>query len=135
MYDEVIQVSADQVQQWGWVKTHLGDGQSQYLLTGVLIPTVKGGGDWRKVTIRATIPLPDLGAGQTFTATQWAPTVSLAAVATEAGDSVSGWAVDGCSVVGANAPQTAVTLDVQAACRDVSSFLLRVTYSIVIVGS
>ncbi len=136
MYDEMIQVSPNDVHQSGWVKTATADGQQQYLLTGVLVPRLKGGaGDWRRVTLRAAIPIPDLAAGQQFVASQWAPFVAIAAVAEELGDAVAGWAVDGCALDAPNTPQPVLTLDVQAAVRDVSAFLLRVSYSITVVGT
>ena len=136
MYDEIIQVSPNDVHQSGWVRTPLPDGQHQYLLTGVLVPLLKGGaGDWRHVTLRAAIPIPDLAAGRQFVASQWAPFVAIAAVAEELGDALAGWAVDGCALDAPNAPQPALTLEVQAAVRDVSAFLLRVSYSIAVVGT
>lgn len=136
MYDEVIQISPNDVHSSGWLKTTTADGQQQYLLTGIIVPHLKGGaGDWRHVTLRAAIALPDLAPGQQFVGSQWAPFVAIAAVAEEVGDAVSGWAVDGCALAAPNSAQTAVTLEVQAAVRDVSAFLLRLSYSISIIGT
>ncbi len=136
MYDEMIQISPNDVHSSGWIKTATADGQQHYLLTGVLVPHLKGGaGDWRHVTLRAAITIPDLAPGQQFVASQWAPFVAIAAAAEEVGDAVSGWAVDGCSLDAPDSPQPVITLDVQAAVRDVSAFLLRVSYSINVVGT
>jgi hypothetical protein len=136
MYDEVIQVSPNDVHSTGWVKTATADGQQHYVLTGVIVPHLKGGaGDWRHVTLKASITLPDLAPGQQFVASQWAPFVAVAAVAEEVGDAVSGWAVDGYSLATPDTPQPVVNLEIQAAVRDVSAFLLRLSYSIHVVGT
>ena len=135
MYDEFINLGPGDVEPSGSVHTTTPDGQHLYVLSGYLAPVLKGGaGDWRRVTLRAQIPIPDLAPGQVFTATQWAPMVNLAAIASEVGDSVFGFAIDGCTLVGANTPQPALTLEVLAAARDVSVFLLRAGYSITVLG-
>jgi hypothetical protein len=136
VYDEVVNLPAADIHSSHWVRTATADGQQQYLLTGVLAPHLKASGpDWHQRTLRATIDIGGLAAGQNFVASQWAPSVSLAAVDAEAATTNAGWAIDGFELVGPNLPANQVVLDVHTAVRDSSCYLLRLTYQIVLVGN
>lgn len=130
MADDVVNLPADQIYTPHIVATTLADGQTQLVLTGVLGPVLKGDAEWTKRTVRAAIPL-----GRTLTVAQAAPSVSLASIDSDAPTSNPGWAIDGFGVVGVGAAAEHVTLEVQTAVRDPSNFLLRMTYSITVVGS
>jgi hypothetical protein len=130
MADDIVNLPANEIYTAHSVATPLPDGQTQLVLTGVIAPVLKGEPDWMKRTLRAAIPL-----GRTFTATQWAPSVSLAAIDSDAATSNPGWAIDGFELVDAGAASDHVTLEVQTAVRDPSNFLLRMTYHITLVGS
>jgi hypothetical protein len=135
VYDEVVTLSANDIHSQHWVRTAIADGQQQILLTGVLAPHLKASGpEWHQRTLRAAIPIGGLD-GQNFVATQWAPSVSIAAVDAEAATSNAGWAIDGFALVTPNLPASQVVLDVQTAVRDSSCYLLRMTYQIVLVGN
>lgn len=73
--------------------------------------------------------------GRKFTASLWAPSVSLAAINSEGATTNQGWAIDGFEVVTPNAPNDHVTLDVHTAVRNANCLLLRMTYQITLVGS
>lgn len=129
---DTVTLTADQIGSPHVLRTALADGQQLVVLSGVLVATLKGGDgvEWAKRTVRASLPL-----GVTFSAAQWAPSVSIAAADVDAAADNPGWAVDGFALVD---PQTAgdqVTLEVQTAVRHPSSFLLRLTYQITLVGT
>ena len=131
-----VKLAADQISSAHVVRTALGTDQHLVVLSGVLIPNVKGSGTaWQQVTLRAELPITGLPAGQRFTASQWAPSVSIAAADQDAATDIPGWAIDGFGLVGADQPSTAVTLEIQTAVRDSSCFLLRVAYQVTLVGT
>ena len=127
---DVVNLPADQIYTPHTVATTLPDGQTQLVLTGVIAPVLKGEPEWKQRTLRAAIPL-----GRNFTATQWAPSVSLASIDSDAATSNPGWAIDGFGLVDAGNTSDHVTLEVQTAVRDPSNFLLRMTYNITLVGT
>ncbi len=129
---DTVTLSADKIVSQHVVRTALADGQHLVVLTGVLITTCKGGDglEWAQCTTTAAIPV-----GVTFTAAQWAPSVAIAAADVDAAADNPGWAVDGFELVDAGAASDHVTLAVHTAVRHPSSFLLRVSYSITLVGT
>lgn len=127
---DIVTLPAKDIVSPSVLTTSLPDGQWMLVLTGVLVPVLKGGPDWVHRTLRAAIPI-----GQNFTAKQWAPFVALASVDSDAPTSNPGWAVDGFSIANAGATADNVLLDVDTAVRDPSNFLLRLSYSITLVGS
>ena len=81
MYDEVVDLPASEIYSGHSIITQLADGQTQIVLSGIIAPVLKAAGpEWTKRTLRATIPIGSLTAGQTFAATQFAPSVSLASI-------------------------------------------------------
>ena len=136
MYDEVIDLKASEILSQHWMRHATADGQMHYVLTGVLAPHLKAtGADWQQRTLRASVPIQGLDSGKKFVASQWAPSISLAAIDADAATTNPGWAIDGFGLVSPNLPADHVVLDVQTAVRAASCVLLRMTYQIALVGT
>lgn len=136
MSEEVVTVPASGIHAQHSVRTTTADGQTLYTLTGVLAPHLQGDStEWHPRTLRASIPIGGLDSGQKFTASQWAPAVSVAAANADGAPANPGWAIDEFGLANPNVPNDHVTLEVKTAVRDASCLLLRVTYTITMVGS
>lgn len=136
MYDELVRLPPGNTRSPHSVRIDLADGSQQFTLTGVIVPHLPGPGpQWQQRTLRAMIPIPGLEDGQKLAATQWAPSVSLAAINADGAPGNPGWAIDGFDLVDPRQPADHLTLDVQTAVRDADCRLLRMTYQILVVGS
>jgi hypothetical protein len=105
-------------------------------LTGTATCTVKGTGkDWLRFGLDFDVPINGLPAGKKLKLVHWAPAVWPASIANDGPAVDAGWAVDGVKVISTlSQPLDTISLTAAVAIRDVDGFLLRVGYSITLLG-
>ena len=121
-----------------WVDFDTADGRKAYTLTGVALTTFKGGetGEgWLRQDLMFDVAIPDLPQGKGLKLVHWAPFVTLNAIANDQLANNAGWAVDGFEVESPQQVMRSVRIRCKLAVRDIDGFILRVGYSIALLGS
>jgi hypothetical protein len=118
-----------------FVKYPTANGLLAYTMTGVALLAFKGTGqDFNRKTLELTVPIPDLPAGQGLQLVHWAPFVTLASISNDGPAANAAWAVDTFSLPNAGQVLTSQTIECQLAVRDIDGYLLRVAYTLHLVG-
>jgi hypothetical protein len=122
-----------------WV--HFTDAQQRevYVLSGtcILNPVETGpqdGSRWHRGKTDFAIPVPDLPEGQGLVIQQWAPTVVLGSIQNDGVANNAGWAVDDFDLENTSVASTSVTPTFNYAVGDTDGYLLRVAYTVTVVG-
>jgi hypothetical protein len=124
-----------------WV--HFTDSQQQqvYVLSGtcILNPVLAGPSDgsrWQRGQTSFEVPLPGLPQGQGLVVQQWAPAVLLGSIQNDGVANNAGWAVDDFDLqVSSGQAETAVYPVFNYAVGDTDGYLLRVAYTVTVVGT
>jgi hypothetical protein len=113
------------------------EGLRAYTLTGLVLIDFGGapGGQFVRDTLRFSVPIPDLPAGQGLQLTHWAPFVTLNAISNDGTATDALWAVDTFAVTNAGPPLRSIDVAASLAVRDVDGFILRVGYVLQLLGS
>jgi hypothetical protein len=120
-----------------WTFAKLPDDKYMITLTGVVIIDFKGtGGLWLRDKASISIKLPShlFPGGKWFQVQYWAPFVTLNAISNQNHAVNAGWAVDEFGGPGANKYYDGITIWANVAIRDVDGYLLRLGYSVNLVG-
>jgi len=121
------------------VDFELNDGKHFVQLTGVAILLFKGtGGEWHREDLSLFVKLPPIiPEGKSFKVEQFAPFVTLNSISNQQQAVNAGWAVDtfDSSAALVLREQPAVPIRATLAVRDIDGFVLRVGYSISVVGA
>jgi hypothetical protein len=133
-------MSANFLSSQHWV--HFTDSQQRevYVLSGtcILNPVEAGpqdGSRWQRGQTDFAIPVPDLPVGQGLVIQQWAPTVVLGTIQNDGVANNAGWAIDDFDLeVAAGEAATSVFPVFNFAVGDNDGFLLRVAYTVTVVG-
>ena len=133
-------MSANFLSSQHWV--HFTDSQQRevYVLSGtcILDPVEAGPSDgsrWQRGQTDFAVPVPDLPEGQGLVIEQWAPTVVLGTIQNDGVANDAGWAVDDFDLeVAAGEAATFVFPVFNFAVGDNDGYLLRVAYSVTVVG-
>ena len=122
-----------------WV--HFTDPQHRevYVLSGtcILNPVLTGphdGSRWQRGKTDFAIPVPDLPQGQGLVIQQWAPTVVLGTIQNDGTAVNAGWAVDDFDLEVTGEAAAYVWPVFNYAVGDTDGYLLRVAYTVTIVG-
>lgn len=120
------------------LRTTTGDGRVWYVLTGVaLLRNFHGSanGDWVRGQLDFDVPIPDLPVGQRLRLAHWTAFASLNAVANDAeGDQIA-FGVDNFWLTGTHLALRSAPMHCGIAVRDVDGWLLRVGYSLNLLGT
>ena len=112
------------------------DGLLSYTLTGVLVGELEGSGQkWLRFTMNFGVPIPGLPSGKGLKLVHWAPVATLNSIANDSTAVDAGWAVDGFRLLDTTAVRNSVDLACDLAVRDADGFVLRVGFSIHLLGS
>jgi hypothetical protein len=135
MPDPVFIPMAQGIESGHWLSFPTGDGRLCYVLTGVVKMTVKGeGAAWTRLGLDFSVDMPDLPAGKGLRLDHWTVLVTPNAFSDDKAAVDPGWAVDQFSLLDPGGVHRAVTINTRLAVRDVDGFLLRVGYSIHLLG-
>lgn len=123
-----------------WV--HFTDSQQRqvYVLSGICIldPVEVGpqdGSRWQRGRTDFAVPVPDLPEGQGLVIQQWAPTIVLGSIQNDGVANDAGWAVDDFDLeVAEGEAATSVFPVFDYAVGDTDGYLLRVAYTVTVVG-
>lgn len=119
---------------------HIQDlaGHEVFILSGTVIlnPPLVGTSAtrWNRGATAFDIPLYGLPSGQGLVIEQWAPTVLLGSVQNDGVSNNAGWAVDDFDVYAPSEAVTAVEATFNYAVGDGDGYVLRVSYSVTVVG-
>jgi hypothetical protein len=112
------------------------DDRRYYELTGVASLSFKGvGGGWLHEPCTISIGIPALPAGKGLILEQWAPLVTMNSIANEQASIEAGWAVDNFDLSYTTGKAVSdVAIEADLAVRDVDGFILRLGYSVHLIG-
>ncbi len=121
-----------------WVHFQDLAGQEVFVLSGTVIldPPLVGtsASRWNRGATAFDIPLHGLPSGQGLVIEQWAPTVVLGSIQNDGVSNNAGWAVDDFDVYAPSWAVTAVEAQFNWAVGDSDGYLMRVAYSVTVVG-
>jgi hypothetical protein len=123
-----------------WVHFTDSEQRQVYVLSGtcILNPVEVGpqdGSRWQRGRTDFGVPVPDLPEGQGLVVQQWAPAVVLGSIQNDGVANDAGWAVDDFDLeVAENEAVTAVNPVFNWAVGDTDGYLLRVAYTVTVVG-
>ena len=123
-----------------WVHFTDSEQRQVYVLSGtcILNPVEVGpqdGSRWQRGQTDFAVPVPDLPEGQGLVIQQWAPAVVLGSIQNDGVANDAGWAVDDFDLeVAENVAVTAVNPVFNWAVGDTDGYLLRVAYTVTVVG-
>ena len=123
-----------------WV--HFTDSRQRevYVLSGtcILNPVETGpqdGSRWHRGKTDFAVPVPDLPVGQGLVVQQWAPTVVLGSIQNDGVANDAGWAVDDFDLEVSQGEAASFVWPVfNYAVGDTDGYLLRVAYTVTVVG-
>lgn len=121
-----------------WVHIQDSAGHEVFVLSGTVIldPPLVGTSAtrWNRGSTAFDIPLYGLPDGQGLVIEQWAPTVLLGSIQNDGVSNNAGWAVDDFNVYVPSEPVSAVEAQFTYAVGDGDGYLMRVSYSVTVVG-
>jgi len=123
-----------------WVHFTDSEQRQVYVLSGtcILNPVEVGpqdGSRWQRGRTDFAVPVPDLPEGQGLVVQQWAPAVVLGSIQNDGVANDAGWAVDDFDLeVAENEAVTFVYPVFNWAVGDTDGYLLRVAYTVTVVG-
>jgi hypothetical protein len=121
-----------------WVHTEALGNKHLVTLTGIVVIDFKGtGGDWLRDRLNLTLRFPTeiLPPDKLFQVELWAPFVTLNAIVNEQQAVNAGWAVDEFEGPGRVMIRDEVKIWADIAIRDIDGYLIRVGYSLTLVGT
>jgi hypothetical protein len=122
-----------------WVHFVDPERRQVYVFSGtcILDPPLVGpqdGSRWQRGSGWFEIPVPDLPTDQGLVVEQWAPTVLLGSIQNDNVANNAGWAIDDFDLEGTDTPSESVTPTFNYAVGDTDGYIMRVAYSVTVVG-